>query len=382
MHVVYAREPFPSSFSRAIFLAGPTPRSPTVASWRPRALELLAQRGYDGVVFVPEDGDGSTHFDYMHQVDWEEQGLRLADAIVFWIPRDLETLPGFTTNIEWGAWASSGKCVLGAPPDTPKLRYLKHYAEKLHIPEATTLQATLDAALALIGEGAPRVGGEREVPLFIWRQPAFQQWHTAQQAAGHRLDGARLEWHFRSGPSRHLFAWVLRVQVFIPEENRHKGGEVLISRSDIAAVLAYRRGESLHDTELVLVREFRSNAATSDGYVHELPGGSAFHDVSDPRALAAEELEQETGVTLPMERFVAHGARQCMATLLTHRAELFSIELTEEEMAVFHAREGQRFGEHDSERTYVEVRTLRALLTTSDVDWTHIGMILAVLYSP
>lgn len=380
MQVVHARQPFPDSFSRAIFLAGPTPRSPEVASWRPRALELLAASGYDGVVFVPEDADGSRRFDYADQVEWETEGLGLADAIVFWIPRAFDTLPGFTTNVEWGAWQRSGKCVLGAPAEAPGLRFLRHHAGRLGVPQADTLDATLDAALALIGAGAPRSGGEREVPLFIWRQPAFQRWYQAQRAAGHRLDGAALEWQFRN--RSHLFCWALKVNVFIPEEARHKRREVIISRGDISAVLAYRRGATLADTRIVLVREFRANAATHDGFVHELPGGSSFHEVEDGRRIAADELREETGVAIPMERFVRHAARQCMATMITHRAELYAIELSAEELAVFEAREGQRFGEHDSERTYVEVRSLGEILGASDVDWSHVGMIASVLLQP
>ena len=49
---------------------------------------------------------------------------------------------------------------------------------------------------------------------------------------------------------------------------------------------------------------------------------------------------------------------------------------------MFTAREGQRFGEHDSERTYVEVRSFGELLSASDVDWTHVGMIASVLLRP
>lgn len=382
MQVVYARQPFPDSFSRAIFLAGPTPRAPGVPSWRPQALELLAASGYDGVVFVPEDADGSRRFDYADQVEWETEGLGLADAIVFWIPRRLDTLPGFTTNVEWGAWQRSGKCVLGAPADAPGLRFLQHHATRLGVPQASTLAATLEAALTQIGAGALRRGGEREVPLFIWRQPAFQRWHTAQRAAGHRLDGARLEWQFRGKHGQHLFCWALKVDVFIPEEARNKRSEVIITRGDISAVLAYHRGDTLADTRVVLVREFRANAATHDGFVHELPGGSSFTEVEDGRRIAADELHEETGVSFPIERFVRHAARQCMATMITHRAELYAIELSAAELAVFTAREGQRFGEHDSERTYVEVRRLGEILGASDVDWTHVGMITSVLLRP
>lgn len=379
MQVVYARTPFPDSFTRALFLAGPTPRSAEVASWRPQALELLAARGYDGAVFVPEDADGQARFDYTDQIEWESEGLALADVIVFWIPRDLDTLPGFTTNVEWGIWMRSGKCVLGAPSDAPKLRYLQHHAAALGVPQASSLEATIDEALALLGPGGLRRGGERGVPLAIWRQPGFQRWLAAQQGAGHRLDGAQLEWQFRSKPDRPLFCWALKVNLFIPAEDRHKRGEVVITRSDIAAVVAFHRGASLLDTRVVMVREFRSNAATHDGFVHELPGGSSPTEHEDPRMLAAAELHEETGVAIAAERLVWHGARQCMATMISHHAELYSVELDAEELAIFEARVGQRFGEHDSERTYVEVRSVAEILAASDVDWTHVGMISSVL---
>jgi 8-oxo-dGTP pyrophosphatase MutT (NUDIX family) len=381
MEIVHARQPFPSSFPRAIFLAGPTPRTADVPSWRPRAIEILAERGWDGAVFVPEDTGGSPRFDYVDQVEWEEEGLSLADVVLFWVPRDLDRLPGFTTNIEWGVWQGSGKAVLGAPDGAARVSYLRHYAAKLGVPQADTLEGTVEAAIALAGEGAPREGGEREVPLHIWRQPAFQQWYAAQRRAGHRLDGARVSWQFRGGPKRRLFCWALQVKVHIPEEGRHKSGEVLITRPDIASVLAYRRGSRPVDTEVVLVREFRSNAVTSDGYVHELPGGSSPHPVPDERVVAAHELEEETGVSIAAERFTAHGSRQCFATLLSHRAALFSVELSAEEIAVFKERQGRRFGENDSERTYVEVRTVGEILASTDVDWTHVGMILGVLTS-
>ncbi|HVI02800.1 MAG TPA: hypothetical protein VM869_29075, partial [Enhygromyxa sp.] len=271
--------------------------------------------------------------------------------------------------------------VLGAPADAPKLRYLQHHAGNLGIPQADSLAAALDHALARLGPGALRRGGEREVPLEIWQQPGFQRWLGAQQGAGHRLDGAQLEWQFRSKPDRPLFCWALKVDLFIPEEDRHKRSEVVITRSDIAAVLAYHRGETLLDTRVVLVREFRSNAATPDGLVHELPGGSSPSAAQDARAVAAAELHEETGVHVAAERLVYCGARQCMATMLSHRAELYSVELDADEIAVFEARQGQRFGEHDSERTYVEVRSVRDILAATDVDWTHVGMILGVLAS-
>jgi len=200
MQVVYATEEPPESYRQAIFLAGPTPRHADVSSWRPRALAVLRERGYQGVVFVPEARDSVWRHDYTDQVAWETMGLSRADVIVFWVPRDLETMPAFTTNIEYGMWCRSGKAVLGAPPDAPKLRFLQWWAQRLHIPQSSTLDETLDLALDLLGEGGLRRGGERDVPLMIWRRPEFQRWYVAQCGAGHVLHGARLMWHFSAGP--------------------------------------------------------------------------------------------------------------------------------------------------------------------------------------
>jgi 8-oxo-dGTP pyrophosphatase MutT (NUDIX family) len=383
MRVVYARTEPPEAFTRAIFLAGPTPRSREVPSWRPRALELLAERGFDGVVFVPEDQGGGMSGGYTPQIEWEEACLNLADCVAFWVPRELEAMPAFTTNVEWGVWCGSGKAVFGAPPAAPKTRYLRHYAEKLGVPQAETLEGTLDAALALLGEGALRRGGEREVPLYLWRQEGFQAWYRAQRAAGNRLDGARLEWRCLSGPKRRsLFCWALRVNLHIPAEGRNKRSEVIVTRPDVSAVLAYHRGAGPGDARVVLVREMRSAALTSDGMVHELPGGSSPHGVQDPRQIAAEELQEETGIRLAASRFVAHPARQIAPTMLTHRAHLFSVELSLEELRAFEAEEGVQHGEGSSERTYVELRRVSELLASPDVDWSTLGMILSVLGEP
>ena len=150
MRRVFAREPFEDLVGPSIFLAGPTPRSADVPSWRPKAFELLEELGFEGTVFAPEDSKFSPRFDYMDQVEWEEAGLTRADVIVFWVPRELKTMPGFTTNIEWGRWCDSGKVVLGAPVDAPKLAYMRYYATKLNVPQADTLKGTLQAALQLL----------------------------------------------------------------------------------------------------------------------------------------------------------------------------------------------------------------------------------------
>lgn len=381
MQVVYAREMPPDSFSKAIFLAGPTPRQHNVQSWRPEAVRLLKESGYDGVVFVPESRDGKWEAEYIDQIEWEEQCLHLADCILFWVPRNLETMPAFTTNTEWGVWQNSGKVVFGAPPEAVKVRYQRYYAEKFQVPTANSLLETVQAAIALIGEGALRTGGEREVSLYIWRTPHFQQWYRAQKLAGNRLDGARVEWTFRVGPQRKfVFFWALHVDVFIGSENRHKTNEVVIARPDIATIVMYRRAESLDDSDIVLIREFRSPASTTDGFVWEVPGGSSFKPKGNPLEIAADECAEETGFVIAADRIKQHEIRQITATLSAHKAHLFSVEITKEEVDYLCSQKGVAHGVvEDTERTYVEVMKLGEVRQDSRVDWSMLGMILSVL---
>lgn len=149
MHIVYASETFDQNTEPTLFLAGPTPRNKTVVSCRNQALEILEKLEYHGAVFVPEPRTGPFP-DYITQISWEEEHLKKADLILFWIPRDMNTLPGLTTNIEWGRWESSGKVVLGYPSESDHMRYIAHYAEKYKVPTFSTLEDTLGKAVALL----------------------------------------------------------------------------------------------------------------------------------------------------------------------------------------------------------------------------------------
>jgi hypothetical protein len=128
MTPIFALQPLPPG-GPSVFLAGPTPRADKpVPSWRPAALEILGRLGFGGAVFVPEAADWGAHDNYDAQIDWEWAALDAASAIVFWIPRDLSVMPAFTTNVEFGLYATSGKVVLGFPPQSPKNRYLERLA--------------------------------------------------------------------------------------------------------------------------------------------------------------------------------------------------------------------------------------------------------------
>ena len=148
MNAVYADQPLVVT-PPTLFLAGPTPRSSDVPSWRPEALDLLRQLGFAGTVLVPERRDWAARFEYHDQVEWEFAGLETCTVVAFWVPRDKATLPGFTTNVEFGRYVGSGRCVYGRPPGAPHTRYLDWLYTKLTgRPPADTLRDTLAAAVA------------------------------------------------------------------------------------------------------------------------------------------------------------------------------------------------------------------------------------------
>ena len=378
--VVHAGEEPPDRWTASLFLAGPTPRTPDVASWRPAALaEVVSRWAGPGplVVFVPEPSD-AVWPEYDHQRTWELRWGDRADVVLFWIPRG-PGMPALTTNDEWGRWKDSGRVVLGTPPDAASVRYQRGYAADRHIPLADTLVDTVAAAMTVLGPGADRAGGHRHVPLLLWRTPSFRSWLCAQTAAGNVLREARLEWTLRVGRRlEQVFFWALHVHVYVAAEDRVKDNEVVLSRPDIASVLAYRRAPALADTEIVLVREFRSPSSSQDGFVLELPGGSQPEPMA-PAEAAAAEFAEETGLRLPAERLVPHNSRQLAATMTTHRQQLFSVELTEEELAQVRRTGPIRGGGGSSELTHPRVLRLAELIETSHADWTTLGTITEVL---
>lgn len=135
--------------AKSIFLAGPSYRDYQSFTWRTRATEILQRLGFEGNVFVPEHRTETpnSEWTYSRQVSWELAHLQKADIIVFWIPRDLETLPGFTTNIEIGEWLNSGKIIVGAPANAPKVEYIQERCSRLQIPWHNTLEDCLTQAI-------------------------------------------------------------------------------------------------------------------------------------------------------------------------------------------------------------------------------------------
>jgi hypothetical protein len=152
MQVVYALQPL----QKSIFLAGPTPRDPQTESWRQEALTILEALAilepFDGQVFVPEADDWTAHNNYDAQVNWEWEAIDQSTVVVFWIPRDLVSMPAFTTNVEFGLKIQSGRVILGHPTNAPKCGYLDALASRFNTPVYSTLSDTLRAAIERANE--------------------------------------------------------------------------------------------------------------------------------------------------------------------------------------------------------------------------------------
>ncbi|MEU2433695.1 nucleoside 2-deoxyribosyltransferase domain-containing protein [Streptomyces sp. NPDC007861] len=216
VQVVYVGQRPPTTWAAAVYLCGPTPTDPAVPSWRPDAVTAL-RTAWHGMglltVFLPEPAPGSAYPAYPDQIAWEEEAMRRSDVVLFWIPRDMTRLPGLVSNIKWGAWCDSGRAVLGAPPQAERMAYLLHFADALGVPVERTVPAAVGAALRAVGQGSCRTGGERAVPLTVWRSEPFRRWYTERSAAGDRLLDARVEWYAPAAGPGGAAAWLLTVTV-------------------------------------------------------------------------------------------------------------------------------------------------------------------------
>ena len=132
MKLFYYEDKELSLSKKRIFLAGPTPRDDSVLGWRQDAIKILLNLNFDGDVYIPEFKDKkiSGNLDYAGIIDWEQERLHDANVILFYIPRELDTMPAFTTNVEFGYFLKSGKVFYARPENAPKNKYLDYMYHK------------------------------------------------------------------------------------------------------------------------------------------------------------------------------------------------------------------------------------------------------------
>ncbi len=210
-------------------------------------------------------------------------------------------------------------------------------------------------------------------------------WYSALKTAGNILEDGRVEWTFRVGPKKEIILfWSFRAKIWVTAEHRYKENEVVIGRPDITSVVMYHRphaGCELNAIKVVLVREFRSSVSNLSGLVTELPGGSSLRLGQDIKTVMVGECKEEVGITLDLQRLIiVPQRRQVAATVSTHTASVGFLNLSTQEMSQIEALVGSVHGnEQETERTYVEVKTVADILKDSTVDWATLGMILSVL---
>jgi len=172
------------------------------------------------------------------------------------------------------------------------------------------------------------------------------------------------------------------VDIWVASEGRHKANEWIFARTDVACVVLHHPLDDRDrlDTEVVLVREFRSPARTPDGFIHELPGGGCEAADDNAKERAAKEVYEETGLAIGTDRLQYIGSRQAVGTISTHKIHVYGCRLTNAEMeqAATVAESGEAHGEDGpdgEEQAYVEIRTLRELMQEEYVDWATLGLV-------
>lgn len=152
MKINYSDEPVIKG-QKSIFLAGPTPRDSNIKSWREEACRIFESISFDGVVYTPEYSSHKPKESYIDQVEWELEALNEATVIMFWIPRNLENMPGFTTNVEFGYWMRTNKVIYGRPDNAEKIKYLDYLYEREYDKKPyNTLQETIEASINFANE--------------------------------------------------------------------------------------------------------------------------------------------------------------------------------------------------------------------------------------
>jgi nucleoside 2-deoxyribosyltransferase len=146
--IIQVFDALPLAGEGLVYLAGPVPRESAEPAWHDEAIEECRKAGFEGTIAVPRLHAG-TDEDPDAQIAWEHAAMSRADALLFWIPRVLWELPGLTSNFEWGVWHDSGKAVLGAPAGTPRMRYLRFYAQRAGAPQAESLAETARLAVRI-----------------------------------------------------------------------------------------------------------------------------------------------------------------------------------------------------------------------------------------
>lgn len=374
----------PEEFVRSVFVVCTEQDEATFVELLRAAFAAGAAAGDDTTSVVFLSSDKSAAEPTVADEHWRSEALGVSDVVLCWLPADggaQAVRPRFTRLVS--QYGASGKLFVGHAASEDAWAVPLQQGAGVHAAAARDPGALVAQATRMLSKGALRRGAERAVPLMIWHTPAWARWHEALLAVGNRLDGAKVEWSFRVGPGgAFVLFWAVHVNIWVAAEGRNKSNEVVIARPDISSVLAFLPGVDMLDTEIILVKEFRSPCRSECGFVHELPGGSSFKPNADVLQVAADELYEETGIRVDKTRLAQHVSRQAAATVSTHHVHMFSCKLDAAEMAAARkeAATGSPHGNAtESERTYIVTATVRQCVDEAKVDFATLGLIMQAI---
>lgn len=131
--IINSPSPITQKTGWTVFLAGPMKASPR--GWRNKLVREAGDMGMENITFL------SPRFTTMHQpsnqVEWETQGLRMCDVVLFWIPNkdpkaDLGSrVYAETTKMELAENLARGKkIILGIDSEISGARHMKFLAKR------------------------------------------------------------------------------------------------------------------------------------------------------------------------------------------------------------------------------------------------------------
>lgn len=387
--IIYNQEEPPSFFRKSVYLAGTNQ-----GSWRDKAIDLLKDDfSNGGVIFCPQNNPNpnsklkypspDNKEEYSKQINWERTWLNSSDAVIFWLPRDLENI-GLISNVEFGELVNSGRIFCGSPKeseDKDKNSYLRSVIENKGIKWYDNLEDLVKDTIDFIGRGSIREKADRKIPMKIWKHDSFRNWKKdiEENELNCSIKDYEILFNVYDAENKELFLWAVKPTIHIGKEKRNKDCEIVMGRTEGTSICVYEENKNIEDTRIVLVKEFRSANRSKDGYVLELPSGAIHEDESDAQS-SLVELKEETGIsfnTVNKNRVKFVGYRQSLPTLIANCDKAYKIGISSIEMDnIENITKNKTFGiKEETEITYVEVKTFKEILQEDRVDWKTLGII-------
>lgn len=381
MRLIFSDEKLPSSVTKSIFLEGPSPRKAHIEDWRPDAIDVLKKLNYDGDVYIPRwrsqffKTSEEKQFDYDNQIQWEKDARARSDIIAVWLARSISgEMPGMVTNFELGEDYKRGNVVYGRPIGADNIKYMDLCVKEEFMHVFTSMETFFEDILKKLGDGYPREYGETTVPLVFWKTPSFQDWYSNLKTSGNTLINFNLTSTIKDTKGN-IFGFSFKPDVWVNSESRNKNMETVVMRPDVSIVIPYFKDGGV--LNFVCTNEFRSAVNNANGYVTEFPGGSSM-DTANPEDVAIEELKEECGlINADKSRLTYIGTRQLASTMLSHKANVFTYELDENEQLTIkaYAHGSATLGNHqDGEYIRLTLHTLTEL-KENNLDFSMLGML-------